>query len=103
MRFDLHCPLCRNLDSASSEKLVFNVNRQEKGNKVVTTTEVLLELDSNDYIMSIIDAMQPDEPVRELLANVVSEDFLANFKTHFWGDVCILVAVNTNTAVQCSQ
>lgn len=80
----------RTLDSTSGadKQILYNVRRTEKGDKVVSTTEVLLELPLSIYISSMMDEMKQDEPVKDLLHKVLGEDAIKEFKTHFWGEVC---------------
>ncbi|CAK9033424.1 unnamed protein product, partial [Durusdinium trenchii] len=59
-----------------------------KGDKVTTTTEVLLELPFNEHLTSIMDDMKQDEPVKDMLRNVISDEFRVSFKTHYWGLHC---------------
>ena len=65
------------------------MRRTEKGDKVLTSTDVLLLLEQDlGYVAELVYKLKPDEPVRELLSSVTSADFRAKFKTHYWGDVC---------------
>ena len=67
---------------------MFNVIRTEKGDKIVTNTEVLLELETNDHIAKLLGGMKENDPMKESLVNVIPKELLTSFKTHFWGDVC---------------
>lgn len=74
--------------TGASSKIVFNVLRTEKGDKIITNTEVLLELETNDHIATLLGDMEENDPVKETLVNVIPKELLTSFKTHFWGDVC---------------
>lgn len=80
--------------SGSAKSIFFHVRRLEKGDKVTTTTEVLLELPFNEHLTSIMDDMKQDEPVKDMLRNVISDEFRVSFKTHYWGEVCHWTAFN---------
>lgn len=87
-------------DSGSAATVVFNVNRQEKGNKILTSTDVLLELESTEYILNMIGDMKENEPVKEFLENVMTQEFREKFRTHFWGDVCTVHASSIANTLQ---
>ena len=82
-------------DTNGSSKVVsYNVRRTEKGEKVITTTEVLVELELNEYLNSLLPDMKQDEPVKATLQKVMSDKFREEFKTHFWGEVCYSTAID---------
>ena len=80
--------------TGASSKIVFNVLRTEKGDKIITNTEVLLELETNDHIATLLGDMEENDPVKETLVNVIPKELLTSFKNSLLGR-CMLRVIRS--------
>lgn len=67
--------------------IFFHTTTTEKGEKSVSSTEVLLKLDDNCDKVSHIVKNAAAEPMRVTLDEVTTSNFRSTFRCYMWGDV----------------
>ena len=86
-------------ENGCSRMVYFNCTTAEKGDKSVSSTEVLLQLEPNKCVSDIIkkvasaDGGIKTEPVRAMLSDVTTSDMRSKFRCYFWGDVSCLASI----------